>query len=269
MQTAINARVTIRTKEADLPSEFPPARLYLDDIEEIVRILLEATQTPNEQQTPSNEASRPRVTLTTGDRVCDGVQELPQIAKKTTDLSIRIETEGYGRATYLALHINGSLLSSFAITADEQLRLYYKLAPIFKRRNRWLATLIHSHSRWSNTVYGAASAAFYLLSFLLLAILALPMLIKPTTVTASALRQEVNAWYLSIAAAISGTLVILLASGLKRHTIIILRPSSEPSPVRQGLRDKLPAALIGAALGSVLTFLLTLLGLYLKHKYWP
>jgi len=265
-RTAINAHVTIRTKEADVPSEFPPARLYLDDIEEIVRVLVEATENHHKGEHGDPET---KVTLTIGDRTCDEVRELPQIAKKTTELSIRVETEGYGPATYLALHSKGNRLSSFGITADEQLRLYYKLAPIFKRRNRWLATLIHSHSSRSNFVHGAASAAFYLLSILLLAVLVLPMLVKPTTVTAYALRQEVNAWYLAIAVAISGTLVILLASALKRHTIIILRPSSEPSPVRQGLRDKLPAALVGAALGSVLTFLLTLLGLYLKHKYWP
>jgi len=36
--------VTIRTKEADVPHEFPPARLFLDDIEEIVSILRQAVE---------------------------------------------------------------------------------------------------------------------------------------------------------------------------------------------------------------------------------
>ncbi len=52
---------------------------------------------------------------------------------------------------------------------------------------------------------------------------------------------------------------------LFQHTVIILRPSSEPSPLRQELLHKFPLV----AISSALTFLLTLLGLYLKHKYWP
>ena len=49
------------------------------------------------------------------------------------------------------------------------------------------------------------------------------------------------------------------------HSTVIMRPSSEPSPLHQELLHKFPLV----ALSSVLTFLLTLLGLYLKHKYWP
>jgi hypothetical protein len=33
--------VTIRTKEQEVPGEFPPAKLFLNDIEEIVDILKE------------------------------------------------------------------------------------------------------------------------------------------------------------------------------------------------------------------------------------
>jgi hypothetical protein len=41
--------VTIRTKEPEVPDEFPPARLFLDDIEEIVRILTDATENRKEE----------------------------------------------------------------------------------------------------------------------------------------------------------------------------------------------------------------------------
>jgi len=36
--------VTIRTEEPAVPDEFPPARLFLADFEEIARVLLEAVE---------------------------------------------------------------------------------------------------------------------------------------------------------------------------------------------------------------------------------
>jgi len=39
--------VTIRTKEPEPPEGFPPVRLFLDDIEEIVRALVDAHKKSN------------------------------------------------------------------------------------------------------------------------------------------------------------------------------------------------------------------------------
>jgi hypothetical protein len=74
--------VTIRTKEAEIPCEFPPARLFLDDIEEIVRILVAATENRKREGELHEDPAKTRLTLTIKDRACDEVQDLPKIAKK-------------------------------------------------------------------------------------------------------------------------------------------------------------------------------------------
>jgi len=241
--------VTIRTKEAEYPSQFPPARLFLDDIDEIVRILLEATANWRDARNPSDKDTETKVTFTIKDQVCDEVQELSKIAKKTNDLEIEVRRKRWAE-TALNFTRYRTSLNFFLVPTEERLNLYYKLAPVFKRRNLWLATLVHSHRVLFRVLLVlllfANSAPF------------IPTLKKHTPPT------------LSMAIAIfSVPLVFTHLATAFHHSTIILRHSSEPSSVRQGLLDKLPAALIGGAVGAVLTFLLTMLGLYLKHKYWP
>lgn len=241
IRTGINAQVTIRTKEANVPDEFQPARLFLDDIEEIVRILVSAIQGPNAQIIT--------VRFTIKDRVCDETQELPKIAKKTSDLWIMAESANFGPAVSLLFSEHGSHLSSYALIELEQLRLFQKLAPIFKRRNLRLRTFVWSHYRGSlAALFGACLAILGSVATVIL---------KPGMI-----RHPVRG---AVAALPLVSTIIALVAILSYHSIIIMRPSSEPSPLRQELLNKFPLV----AISSVLTFFLTLLGLYLKHKYWP
>jgi hypothetical protein len=233
--------VTIRTKEATVPDEFQPARLFLDDIEEIVRILVSAVQGPKSQTIT--------VTFTIKDRVCDEAQELPKIAKKTSDLWIMTESPDFGPAASLSFNDNGSRLSYYALTELEELRLFQKLAPIFKRRNLRLRTFVWSH-------YWGSFAAFFGASLAILGSAA-TLILKPGLI-----RHPVRG-AVSVLPVLS--IPIALVATLSYHSVIIMRRSSEPSPIRQELLNKFPLV----AISSALTFLLTLLGLYLKHKYWP
>ncbi len=142
--TGINARVTIRTKEPEVPSEFPPSRLFLDDIEEIVRTLVDANKKPD-FLAPQDEDAKIKVTFTIKDQACDEVEELPKIANKTTELSILLEWETGLIANSLTFHREGTFLSTFSLAEEGHLRLFHKLTPIFKRRNLWLRTLVWSH----------------------------------------------------------------------------------------------------------------------------
>jgi hypothetical protein len=245
--TAINVHVTIRTKEPEVPAEFPPARLFLNDIEEIVRVLIAATE--NYHREREHGGAQTKVTLRIGDQICDEVEELPKIAAKTKELGISVEKGDWADSS-LTIGKTHTLLLCFRFARHESLNLYHKLAPIFKRRNLRWRTFVHS-APWLISAYGfLALPLFALLQFLL------KQAMPPTPAYA-------------LSAALVASLLIALIMGLFLHTTVILRHSSEPSAVRQGLRDKLPAALLGAVLGSVITFVLTLVGLYLKHKYWP
>src|SRR5437867_6341929 len=135
--------VTIRTKEPAVPGEFPPARLVLNDIEEIVRTLVDAHKNPDIP--PLGEDAKIKVTFAIKDQVCDEVEELPKIANKTNELSIQLEWESGITANYLSFYRGSTHLSTFSLAEEGQLRLYHKLMPIFQRRNLWLRTLVWSH----------------------------------------------------------------------------------------------------------------------------
>lgn len=261
--------MTIRTKEPEVPDKFPPARLFLDDIEEIVRILVDATENRKEQSRPSaaflatladpdnpnenprlfDQPARTSVTLTIKDQVCDEVQELPKIAKKTTDLQIDVVTNRWtvAVASLAFRKEDGSDLRCFRLTDEERLNLFHKLTPIFKRRNLRLRTLAWSHY-W---FFVGALFTSCLLALGVLAILTSKHPIHPTRAIVVALPLV--------------SIIVTLWPILSRHSIVVLRHSSEPSPLGQELLQKAPLA----AISSVITFLLTLLGFYLKHKYWP
>jgi hypothetical protein len=238
--------VTIRTKEAEVPSEFPPARLFLDDIEEIVRVLVDANKDSN-PLAHQNEDAKTKITFTIKDQVCDEIDELPKIAKKTTELSIMLEWESGLAANSLTFYRDSSSLGSYLLSSEGHLSLFHKLAPIFKRRNRRFAMLVRSSRP------------------ILLTLVVLLLLPVTTIIYVPSMRTPSMLILAIVTGLLSTAIFITVLAARSHHTIIIMRHSSEPSALRQELLHKVPVA----AVSSVLTFLLTLLGLYLKHKYWP
>jgi len=230
----INAHVTIKT-EPEVPDEFPPARLFLDDVEEITRILVEATEKLDQDE-------KSTVKLSIKDQVCDEVQELPKMARKTSNLSVSV-TSG-DKFSSSTLRIGHSIfLSLGGFTREQELIIFYKLAPIFKRRNLWLRTFVHSHPVVVPALSGLSFAG---------AVAIVPLV---------GLLTHKSSMLATTCGLLSMAIFIIILTNMSLSSTVILRHSSEPSALRQGLRDKLPAALIGAVLGSVLTFLLSQLGL--------
>jgi hypothetical protein len=244
--------VTIRTKEAEVPSEFPPARLFLDDIDEVVRILVAGAENRKREGSLDEDPARTMLTLTVEDRVCDDVQDLPKVAKKTINLLVRVERQ-YWTQTSLGFSRSGTYLSFYGVTREERLTTFHDLEPIFRRRNLWLATFLSSQRKLFITLLN-----LWLFTAMVLVLIYMSNKQTPRMLT-------LGFWMLLL----STPIMISLFATTRHHSIIIMRHSSEPSALRQGLRDKLPAMLIGIAIGGVLTFFLTLLGYYLKHKYWP
>jgi hypothetical protein len=244
-ETDINAHVTIRTKEPEVPDEFPPARLFLEDIEEIIHILVEAVENPKEPRTPPPVDTKTKVTITTKDKICDEVDELREIAKKTDQLFVSVERTGRDTIS-LRFTKSGAYLVLSLYTRDERLRMFHKLSPIFKRRNRWLATLVQSH----HALFGALSTLSYFAAIIPVVIL---------------LNRNVPPTMSIVIGLLSAAIIITFFATGFHHSMVILRRSSEPSAIRQELLQRFPIA----AISSLLTFLLTLLGFYIKHKYWP
>jgi hypothetical protein len=238
--------VTVRTKEAEVPDEFPPARFFLEDIEQIVRVLVDAVEAHKGQQESTGEEVGTKVTLWIKDQICDQVEELKEIASQTIDLSISVETNSWQPEAHLKCNRIRTWISLPGFTRNEKFSIYHKLAPIFKRRNLRLATLLHSHD-W------------------LVMVLAYPLLIGASAPLISMLNKQTPSILQLVLCAVSVLAIISCVMAIRRHSVIILRHSSERDDLRQDLiRKTLPVAI-----GCVATFLLTLLGMYLKHKYWP
>ena len=239
IKTDISVHVTIRTKEAAVPNEFPPARLYLDDIEEIVSILLEEVEKRKEHWNRSEENAKTSVTLAIKDRICDKATELREIAAKTKDISIKVDVSTKLPTAYLTCSSYGTNLSLGGFMREQQLVIFHRLSPIFDRRNRWLAAFYYSNRR---------------LIVPLMFLLNIPVFInlfKPKYVS--------NAVSLTCTFLIFALLVSFVAANY--HTVIILHNSSERFARRHENTWKI--------IPIIVSFLLGLLTLYLKQKYWP
>ena len=240
--------MTVRTIEADVPSEFPPARLFLDDIEEIVRILVEAIEGGKEVPNRPGQNAKTQVTFTIKDQECDDVQELPKIAPRTTRLSIAVAAQDWLPSATLGFSRLSASLSLYGFTRERKLSIYHSLSPVFKRRKRWSATLAHP---------------LRVLALTLLALLILIMIVVLFTL------PSLSHTLRMLGDIVMGLLAVAVAAAAVATTwdrsIIILRPSSE----RSALRQEMVSRALPVAIGCVLTFLLTVLGMYIKHKYWP
>jgi hypothetical protein len=238
--------VTVRTREPDLPSEFPPARLFLDDIEEIVRTLVDA----NKDLNPSGRRSgddKLKVELTIKDQVCDAVEDLPKIAKKATELWISLEWESGFTACTLTFQKGLTFLSSFYLDREGHLGLYHKLTPIFNRRKRWLARFVLENER-----------RFLTLAFItnLIASLALFALLRHYFSTGAAV----------VVVLVEITVFFFLTFAFQpAYNQIILHRWAEHHTQRQEKKWKL----IPVVVSSILGFIVGLLTSYVKCKYWP
>jgi hypothetical protein len=82
--------MTISSREKPVPTGLPSARLYLEDIAEIVRILVEATR-DREQNLGSPVDSR--TTFRVGDRISDDIQDLPRMAKSPKEFELWVSKD--------------------------------------------------------------------------------------------------------------------------------------------------------------------------------
>jgi hypothetical protein len=242
--------VTIRRIDADIFHPLPPARLYLDDLEKVVRILVEAIENRKEEADRRDESARTKVTLTVKGLACDEVKELKDIAKKTTELNLKVE-RGWGGQSSLTLNTYYSAVTLIGFTREEQLRVLDQIAPIFKLRNLWFATLYYSNKTFRQVLFPLFSVA------LAIAAWTVPF----NKVTPLKLRVAVMLPFLVL----NATVFVVIVTTAFRHSTIILRYSSERSAIRQEMVSKG----IPIVVASILSFILGLLTLYLKHKYWP
>ncbi len=213
--------MTIRTEEPKVPANFPPARLFLDDIEEIIRILRESLETVKMDSRSTIEDLRMKVRFSTGGKECDDVQDLPKIAKSNRELSISVARGGRPKTSLRFHPWFGTLwLQSSDVTKEDTWSAFHKLQTLFEKRTRRWSTLLRSLPWW-------------LTWFLWLAAWWLPPLLRFPLYKLMPHRAADATVLLSYAAIIAAALIGA------RHTTIAFRHSWDPSPFRQYVKDKL------------------------------
>jgi len=230
-----------------IPSELPPARLYLEDVADIVQIFLEAQE--NRQKDPKTppKDEQPDIKLSIGTRICDNVQELPSMGNKTSDFTIAVR-RGTSYAISLTFTWNMTFWRSVGLTEEETWRTYGRLRTLFDARKLFWRNLVHSFTPWI-IIFGWFGLPVIVGGALVFVSRVMPNAVAPTLVLLSLY--------------VVATLVVTYLFSV--HAIVVLRPRSE----RAALRRETVLKSVPTIISSILTFLLGWAAAYLKRKYWP
>ena len=229
--------MAIRRKEMQIPEGFPPAKLYLDDLREIIEIFRQSIKYKTSEWNTDSE----RLVFECDDKTCETLEDLQTVGGKTVNFVLRTSLQGVEHT--LAVHPAHVFWRFYGLTIEGGWDTYRKLAAVFKSKcDRWKAAFC-SIPLWVPSLAGLP---------LSLALLFILKKLMPA----------------NLAAVLDFGLILLFmgfwAVAYFRPTVVFLRPSTESSRFRELIKRGAPqiiAALIGASA--------TLLGLYLRHKFWP
>jgi hypothetical protein len=249
--------MAIRPVQEAVPDTLNPARLFLDDIEEIIRIFVEAERDRN-GRLPGNPDEALKPSFRVGNQTCDELADLARIYPPFTNTFL-VQVQRTGFDAFVHIDTGSTRWFAYGLNDNEEWGLFHKLEPIFEKRRLAWKSALHSHPRASYMVYGAASA---LLLFLVPTLFLIPFINRVPRI-ASLLT---NLTEFSVLGTV--TLVVLflaLRLGLRSHSVVIFRNHSDYSTQRRALIWKTIPEFVKIVAG----FLLGLLTLYFKHKFWP
>src|ERR1700740_3475446 len=136
--------MTISRKEKQVPKDLPPARLYLDDLEMVIRVFQEAkqSQTGSPESLPRGAAKeQPSLKFEIENQVCTELADLPKIAESTHNLSMQAEMPDF--SAFLQISPSLTHWDAYRLMNNEEWSLYSKLDPIFRGRERPLIATAH------------------------------------------------------------------------------------------------------------------------------
>jgi hypothetical protein len=241
----------LKQKEPQPQIFLPPAKLYLDDIEQIIRILTEALGT---EQDSSGGVESVELLFQIRDHTTNDIHDLSKIhPDRTNDFYVGVRL-ARGVNANVTIMKSQTILYSFGLTTNEDWGLFHRLEALFETRKRRWKKLLHAHSKVSNWIYGATSALLFVALGPLVALRFVPRI--PT-------------WFpwtpLVLFIVILAALVISLRIGLSSHSIVIFHNRTDHASRGQ---EQIVKTLLDIS-KLVISFLLGVLTLYLKHKYWP
>jgi hypothetical protein len=243
--------MTITRLLSPVPRNLPAARLFLDDIEEIVRILVNSGQGHDAPASSKFDWPPLQIKFLTGNKLCDQIEELPQIAKSTKNLLVEVSRGSHFLAVLEIYRFAD--LAIHGLSYDERLAVFHRVEDIFKQRGLPWQVLtwesVRNAPRWTGVVIGVLSG----------------FVCGTVGMLLSKGLHLARPWPARIAFAAVPVCTVASVWALTRGTTVILRKFSEQAEVQQEKMQKF----LFEAIKLVVAFLLGVLTLFLKHKYWP
>lgn len=244
--------MTISSREKEVPIRLPAACLYIDDIEEIREIILyaAASRVLRPEIDPTQHEVETKFYI--GDQVCTEIQDLPKIKKRTHDFEMRLSAPD-GFTARFGVSVSTTQWTTNGLTKADTWRAFHKLETVFERRK----------IRWRNLLpRETESVRFVLVMFLLLALLFFGSGAARVIYKLAPSHEE----FVSVSFTLAALALITAVTPLVlRHSVVVLRYSWDQAAQREDRNTKI----LIAAVSALTAFLLTVLGYYLKHKYWP
>ena len=130
----ITDSMTVTTISHDDPPPFPPAKLYLDDIDEIVRNVVAVAET-------TVPDANTEVSFTCAKRMCDTLQELPEIFRRYKEVVLIVRRGQFSLTCHFGVWFNSYLFTGI-LNPCNPWDIYRRLNPIFEQRKRHVAAAI-------------------------------------------------------------------------------------------------------------------------------
>lgn len=236
--------MTIHRLKQPVPEELPPAKLYIDDLEEILRVVRRAMVANVDGYDVKYQSLR------VGDMDCDEIEDLTKLEKRSTREFVFAMKQG--ECTFYLSLGRSTVWRCSGFSHEEEWLLYHELEDIFRpRRYRWRV--------FCRELLGFKNVVLYPILFLI----ALSVLIAWLEPNQRLQAHEPLRIYTAIALTLLAGLPVLY--GVIQNSTIVLERFSAHAAARRALGEKL----IPDALKILIGFAFGLLADYLKHRWWP
>jgi hypothetical protein len=217
-----------------VPSDLPPAKLYLDDVAEIVQLF--SSQLPLKPDSAGGWL--PCITkFEVGQKQCNDIDDLPKIARETIDFKIEVQRERYNAIT-LSVRRYSTSWSGHSLNDDLAWSTARQLQAIFKPRQRHLRKFLEG---------------LYLLPIVLGGLLSVVIpLIHSNT-------KAIDFFIIAL------VLYVVVFITVRRHTLVVFRYGSDLA----ARRDERIGKIVQIGATAILAVLGTLTVQFLVHRWWP
>lgn len=247
----ITILMTISSREKEVPRRLPTARLYLDDIEAIQKIILEAaSRLPTRPEIDPTYYSI-QTTFSVGDQICTEIQDLPKVGKETRDFEMNLDGKDMFAARF-SVSDDGTHWWSLGLATADMWQVFHAMETIIERRKLWRDRLVPGSVR---KLFALITSFALTVSSVFIAII-LSKKISPA-------HSEVI--LLPVCFLLGIGVVPLIWRFVYYRDAVILRFSWEQAERREDRNTKIAIAGVSA----FIAFLLGVASMALKHKFWP